>query len=169
MTLLRPLGPTSTKRPARARAAAALIVHETGRRYPFNVVRTTATSGSTCRRPTRTWAARPSRAWISLDAATALLKWPPGLPEAQGPAATREFKPVPLGDGRSGEAAMRTGRVRNVAPNWRQRCGAQDEYVVYTAHWDPGRGHAVNGDAIYNGAADNAGACAAGPRDCAGC
>jgi Zn-dependent M28 family amino/carboxypeptidase len=33
----------------------------------------------------------------------------------------------------------------------------KDEYVVYTAHWDHlGIGPKVNGDSIYNGAADNA-------------
>jgi Zn-dependent M28 family amino/carboxypeptidase len=33
----------------------------------------------------------------------------------------------------------------------------RDEYVVYTAHWDHfGIGEKVNGDSIYNGAADNA-------------
>jgi Zn-dependent M28 family amino/carboxypeptidase len=33
----------------------------------------------------------------------------------------------------------------------------KDEYVVYTAHWDHfGVGTKVNGDSIYNGAADNA-------------
>jgi Zn-dependent M28 family amino/carboxypeptidase len=33
----------------------------------------------------------------------------------------------------------------------------KNEYVVYTAHWDHlGKGNAVNGDDIYNGARDNA-------------
>ena len=38
----------------------------------------------------------------------------------------------------------------------------RDEYVVYTAHWDHlGRGAAVDGDDIYNGALDNASGVAA--------
>src|SRR4029079_7670688 len=33
----------------------------------------------------------------------------------------------------------------------------KDEYIVYSAHWDHfGVGTPVNGDKIYNGAADNA-------------
>jgi Zn-dependent M28 family amino/carboxypeptidase len=40
--------------------------------------------------------------------------------------------------------------------------GYKDQYVVYSAHWDHlGIGPAVNGDSIYNGAADNASGTAA--------
>ena len=42
----------------------------------------------------------------------------------------------------------------------------KDEYVVYTAHWDHlGVGTPVNGDAIYNGALDNASGTRDGARD----
>lgn len=38
----------------------------------------------------------------------------------------------------------------------------QDEYIIYTAHWDHfGKGEPLNGDSIYNGAADNASGVAA--------
>ncbi len=37
----------------------------------------------------------------------------------------------------------------------------KDEYIIYSAHWDHlGIGTPVNGDAIYNGAIDNATGCA---------
>ena len=37
----------------------------------------------------------------------------------------------------------------------------KNEYVIYSAHWDHlGIGTPVNGDAIYNGAIDNATGCA---------
>ena len=37
----------------------------------------------------------------------------------------------------------------------------KDEYVIYSAHWDHlGSATPVNGDAIYNGAIDNATGCA---------
>jgi Zn-dependent M28 family amino/carboxypeptidase len=43
------------------------------------------------------------------------------------------------------------GVVRGIDPM------ARDEYVAYSAHWDHlGIGPVVNGDSIYNGAADNA-------------
>jgi len=49
---------------------------------------------------------------------------------------------------------------------WSQRSRAtirnsKEEAVVFSAHWDHlGIGDPVNGDAIYNGAADNATGCA---------
>ncbi|MCF0057559.1 M28 family metallopeptidase [Dyadobacter sp. CY356] len=38
----------------------------------------------------------------------------------------------------------------------------KDEYIIYSAHWDHfGKGEAISGDSIYNGAADNASGTAA--------
>jgi len=38
----------------------------------------------------------------------------------------------------------------------------KDEYIIYSAHWDHfGKGEPINGDSIYNGAADNASGTAA--------
>jgi len=76
-------------------------------------------------------------------------------------AATRDFKPVPLGV--KGKLNL-TSEVKSVAaPNVVGLLDGSDpklktEYVVYSAHWDhlgvgaPNK----NGDAIYNGALDNA-------------
>ncbi len=53
-------------------------------------------------------------------------------------------------------------RSRNVAGILRGRGPIRDQYVVYTAHLDHlGIGRAVDGDAIYNGAVDNASGVAA--------
>src|SRR5437763_17107996 len=76
-------------------------------------------------------------------------------------AATREFKPVPLGVTASMTIrnTLRTIDSRNVL-------GAldgsdprlKDEYVVYTAHWDH---FGKNADGIFHGAEDDALGCAA--------
>jgi Zn-dependent M28 family amino/carboxypeptidase len=75
-------------------------------------------------------------------------------------ALSREFKPVPLGLKASLAIrnTMRTLDSRNVVAKLEGSDPAhKDEYVVYTAHWDHlGVGTPVDGDAIYNGALDNA-------------
>jgi Zn-dependent M28 family amino/carboxypeptidase len=75
-------------------------------------------------------------------------------------AATRAFKPVPLGVTASMTITnkLRTIDSRNVIAKLEGRDPTlKDEYVVYTAHWDHlGIGPPVDGDRIYNGAQDNA-------------
>jgi Zn-dependent M28 family amino/carboxypeptidase len=75
-------------------------------------------------------------------------------------AATREFKPVPLGVQASMTIrnTLRTVQSKNVVAKLEGRDPElKDEYVIYTAHWDHlGVGPAVNNDRIYNGAKDNA-------------
>ena len=75
-----------------------------------------------------------------------------------------DFKPVELGIQIRGHvpAKIRQLETRNVAA---VISGSdprlKDEYVIYSAHWDHlGIGTPVNGDAIYNGAIDNATGCA---------
>lgn len=75
-------------------------------------------------------------------------------------AATREFRPVPLGATASFtiDSTLREVDSKNVVallpgadPKLRH------EYVIYTAHWDHlGRDPRLQGDQIFNGAADNA-------------
>ena len=85
-------------------------------------------------------------------------------------AATRDFKPVPLGVTASMtiQNTLRTIDSQNVVAKLEgSDPQLKDEYVVYTAHWDHlGVGRPVNGDTIYNGALDNASgvATAAGDR-----
>jgi Zn-dependent M28 family amino/carboxypeptidase len=103
----------------------------------------------------------PMEGWIHRDAAVDLLKRA-GLDFAKlkAQAQTREFRPVTLqGVSFSTKFAVDTQRVisKNVvaiAPGKKY----PSEYVVYSAHWDHigvGRPDA-KGDAIYNGAVDNA-------------
>jgi Zn-dependent M28 family amino/carboxypeptidase len=73
----------------------------------------------------------------------------------------RDFRPVPLGTRIRGRftSAIREQDTRNVAA----MVAGEDrnEAVVFSAHWDHlGIGTEVNGDAIYNGAVDNATGCA---------
>ena len=75
----------------------------------------------------------------------------------------RDFRPIPLGIRIRGSmpAKMRELDTRNVAaivPGSDPKL--KDEVVVFSAHWDHlGIGTPVNGDAIYNGAIDNATGC----------
>jgi Zn-dependent M28 family amino/carboxypeptidase len=75
-----------------------------------------------------------------------------------------DFRPIDLGMRVRGHipAKVRELETRNVAA---MIAGSdpklKDEYVIYSAHWDHlGIGTPVGGDAIYNGAIDNATGCA---------
>ena len=75
-----------------------------------------------------------------------------------------DFQPIQLGIQVRGHipAKIRPLDTRNVAamiPGSDPRL--RDEYIIYSAHWDHlGIGTPVGGDAIYNGAVDNATGCA---------
>jgi Zn-dependent M28 family amino/carboxypeptidase len=149
-------------------AAGVLIVHTTGPAgYPWHVV---VNSNSTEHRLLMRDPAAPLpigvRGWITDSAATALLAQA-GLNMAQlrRQAESRDFRPVPTGiiidesmknSLQHMSANNVVGVVRGIDPKVR------DEYVAYSAHWDHfGIGPVVNGDSIYNGAADNASGVAA--------
>jgi Zn-dependent M28 family amino/carboxypeptidase len=98
---------------------------------------------------------------MSLDAATALFKMAgQDYQKLKAQAATRDFKPVPLGLTASMAVSqkMRTVESANVVAKLTGSDRAlKDEYVAYTAHWDHlGVTDPVNGDSINNGALDNA-------------
>jgi Zn-dependent M28 family amino/carboxypeptidase len=149
-------------------AAGMLIVHTTGPAgYPWHVV---VNSNSTEHRLLpRDPAAPPPigvRGWITDSAATALLAQAGlSMTQLRQQAESRNFRPVPTGI--VIDASMKNsmqhmsannvvGVVRGIDPKVR------DEYVAYSAHWDHfGIGPVVNGDSIYNGAADNASGVAA--------
>jgi Zn-dependent M28 family amino/carboxypeptidase len=105
--------------------------------------------------------------WISLDQAKALFAMAgQNFDSLQAKAATPAFTPVPLGVTASVKLdnTLRTIDSRNVVAKLEGSVPAlKDQYVIYTAHWDHfGIGTKVNGDSIYNGAADNA----SGTADC---
>jgi len=144
-------------------AAGMLIVHTTERAgYPWQVV--VGSNSVEHRLLPRAAAAPPPiavRGWITDSAATVLLSQAGlNMADLRKRAESRDFRPVPTGI--IIDASMRNsvqhmssnnviGRVRGIDPMVR------DEYVAYSAHWDHlGIGPVVNGDSIYNGAADNA-------------
>ncbi|MFL5571697.1 MAG: M28 family peptidase [Gemmatimonadaceae bacterium] len=144
-------------------AAGMLIVHTTGPAgYPWQVV--VGSNSVEHRLLPRDPAAPPPipvRGWITDSAATALLAQA-GLNMAtlRKQAESRDFRPVSTGiviDASMQNSVQHmaannvVGVVRGSDPKLR------DEYVAYSAHWDHlGIGPIVNGDSIYNGAADNA-------------
>jgi Zn-dependent M28 family amino/carboxypeptidase len=143
-------------------AAAVFIVHETAPAgYPFNVVQGFAGERFNLITPDKNLGRAAIQGWLSLDAATALLKAAGHDYQAlKAQARTRDFKPVPLGAtaSMSIKQAMRTVDSQNVVAKVPGADPAlASEYVVYSAHWDHfGTGTPVDGDAIYNGARDNA-------------
>ncbi len=143
-------------------AAAVFIVHETGPAgYGFNVVQGFGGERFDLVTPDKNMNRPAIQGWLSLEAATALLKASgQDFGALKARARTREFQPVPLAAtaSMSFQQTLRTLDSRNVIG---KLTGAdptlRDEYVVYMAHWDHlGIGTPVAGDAIYNGARDNA-------------
>jgi len=143
-------------------AAAVLIVHETGPAgYPFAVVQGNLGEKFDLVTPNKNMDRANIEGWISLDQAKNILAMGgQNFDALKAQAATRDFKPVPLGITASMTLhnKLRTIDSQNVVA---KIVGSdpklKDEYVVYTAHWDHfGIGAPVNGDRIYNGAKDNA-------------
>jgi Zn-dependent M28 family amino/carboxypeptidase len=151
---------------ARQGAAGALIIHETGPAgYPFAVVQGNLGEKFDLVTPDKNLRRANIEGWLSLDAAKRLLKMGgQDFDALKKQATTREFKPVALGLKASlaVKNTMRTIESRNVLAKLEGSDPAlEDEYIVYTAHWDhfgigePDPNGDMN-DKIYNGALDNA-------------
>jgi Zn-dependent M28 family amino/carboxypeptidase len=147
-------------------AAGVLIVHETvPAGYPFTVVQGMGGERFDLVTPDKNAGRAKIEGWMSVEAATALLKMAgQDYQKLKAQAATREFKAVPLGATASVTVKQksRTLDSQNVMAKLPGSDPVlKDEYIVYTAHWDHfGVGEPVNGDNIYNGALDNASGCA---------
>ena len=147
---------------ARRGADAVFIVHETGPAgYPYSVVQGFLGERFDLVTPDKNMGRANIEGWFSLDTARSIFKMAgQNLDALKKQAATREFKPVPLGLSASIAVRnkMRTIESRNVIAKLEgSDSQLKDEYVVYSAHWDHlGVGEPVNGDKIYNGALDNA-------------
>jgi Zn-dependent M28 family amino/carboxypeptidase len=151
-------------------AAAAILVHETGPAgYPFEVVKGSWSrenfdiaqpqSGQT-----------PSRVavegWITLDKAKELFKAAGrDFDTLKQAAIRRDFKPELLGSTARFAVSnvLREVKSKNVVARLEGTDSTlRNETIIYTAHWDHlGRDPALQGDQIYNGAADNASGVAA--------
>jgi Zn-dependent M28 family amino/carboxypeptidase len=160
----------------RHRAAAVLIVHETGPAgYPFAVVQGKTGEQFDLVTPDRNMSRSSIEGWITLDQAKSLFAMAgQDFDGLKARAATREFRPVDLGVTASLTIhnKLRTIDSHNVVAkligidssatspitdSTKKVSQVRDEFVVYTSHWDHfGVGVPINGDSIYNGAADNA-------------
>ena len=147
---------------AKRHAAGVLVVHETGPAgYPFAVVQGNAAEKFDLATPDSNMSRSAVEGWIALDKARELFALAgQNFDSLKARAATPEFRPVPLGVTASVRLrnGLRTVNSRNVVAKLAGSDTARrDEYVIYTAHWDHfGIGEPMNGDSIYNGAADNA-------------
>jgi Zn-dependent M28 family amino/carboxypeptidase len=152
---------------AKKGAKGILIVHETEPAgYPFSVIQSSSGERFDLATPDKNMGRASVEGWISLDRAKQLFKMAgQDFDALKARAATREFKPVPLGVTASVQIknTLRTLDSRNVVAKLEgSDPKLKDEYVVYTAHWDHlGVGPEVKGDKIYNGAKDNASGTAA--------
>ena len=146
----------------RHKAAAVLIVHETGPSgYPFVVVQGKTGEQFDLVTPGKNMERSSIEGWISLEQAKAIFAMAgQNFDSLKARAATRQAAPVPLGLSASMTIhnTLRTVDSRNVVARLPgSDAKLKDEYVVYDAHWDHfGIGAKVKGDSIYNGAVDNA-------------
>jgi len=147
---------------ARQGAAGAIIIHTTpSAGYPFQVVQTSWT-GEQFELPAGDEPRNPVNGWVTEDAARDLVEMAgKDLDALREAAYNRDFEPIPLGVTTSiamdvalnrTESANVLGLIPGSDPELR------DEVVIYTAHHDHlGIGEPnEEGDAIYNGARDNA-------------
>ena len=152
---------------AKLGAAAVVIVHETEpAAYPFSVVQNSTGEKFDLVTPDKNMGRCAVESWISRDAALELFRMAgQDFDALKKTAVTRDFKPVPLGLTASMTITNTLKRLdsRNVlAALEGSDPQLRDEYVVYSSHWDHlGTGIPVDGDAIYNGALDNASGTAA--------
>src|SRR4029077_17653796 len=143
-------------------AAGVLLIHETGPAgYPFEVVQSKVTEQFDLVTPDKNMSRVAIEGWITLDRGKELFQMAgQDFDALKKQAATRDFKPVPLGVTATMALhnKMRTIDSRNVVGRLEGSDPAHtDEYVVYTAHWDHfGIGPEVRGDRTYHGAKDNA-------------
>ena len=146
---------------AAAGAAGSLVIHETGPAgYPWEVVGSNPWAESF---DLVTADDNRSRAtfegWVQRATAEALFEMAGrDFEAAKRQAADRAFEPIPLGVTGSLRVrnALRRIDSQNVVAKVEGR-EAPDEVVLYVAHWDHlGVDPSLEGDRIFNGAADNA-------------
>ena len=142
-------------------AAGSLVIHETGPAgYPWEVVGATPFGESfDLAAPDDNLGRATIEGWVQRATAEAIFEMA-GLDfqTARQQAAVRGFEPVPLGVTGSIEIRNEIRRLDSLNVVARvEGAEAPDEVVVYVAHWDHlGRDESLEGDQIFNGAADNA-------------
>ncbi|MFB3854072.1 MAG: M28 family metallopeptidase [Vicinamibacterales bacterium] len=147
---------------AKLGAAGVIIVHETEPAgYPFSVVQGKTAEQFDLVAGDNNMSRCAIEGWVPLEQARQLFEMAGmNYDEMKRAAVARDFKPVPLGVTVSIAIENRIRRIdsRNVVGKVEGSDPAlADEYVIYTSHWDHfGINAPVDGDAIYNGAQDNA-------------
>jgi Zn-dependent M28 family amino/carboxypeptidase len=143
-------------------AAGCLIVHDTGPAgYPWAVVALKSGEQFDLASPDKNVGRAPVEGWITGEQAEKLFKLAgKDFAQLKKEALSRNFRTVPLGvrarlhihnSLRQIQSTNVVAKLTGSDPKLNR------EFVIYTAHWDHfGIGPAVNGDKIYNGAADNA-------------
>ena len=142
-------------------AAGSLVIHETGPAgYPWEVVGSSPYAESFDLVAADDNRSRTTiEGWVQRATAEAIFEMA-GLDfeEAKRQAADRAFDPIPLGV--TGTTRIRNELRRIDSQNFVAKIeGSEvpDEVVMYVAHWDHlGRDTSLDGDQIFNGAADNA-------------
>ena len=142
-------------------AAGSLVIHETGPAgYPWEVVGSTPYAESFDLVAADDNLSRATfEGWVQRATAEALFEMA-GLDfeEAKQQAVDRAFEPIPLGVTGSLRVRNELRRIdsQNVVAKI-EGSEAPDEVVMYVAHWDHlGVDPSLDGDGIFNGAADNA-------------
>lgn len=146
-------------------ALAAIIIHTTPTAgYGWEVVRSSWGREQPFVKLSSGQPALAFSGWLSKEAGEKLLALAgKSVDELLQASESRDFHPMPLGIRVRGNLPTRIREIetRNVAaviPG--SDAKLQSEVVIFTAHWDHlGVGTPVKGDAIYNGAIDNATGC----------
>ena len=146
-------------------AVGAILIHTTPTAgYGWEVVRNSWGRETPFMKLAPGEAALAFQGWVTREAGEQLLALAgKTVEELLAASEKRDFRPIPLGVRIRGSmpAKIRSLDTRNVAamvPG--SDAKLKDEVVVFSAHWDHlGIGTPVNGDAIYNGAIDNATGC----------
>jgi Zn-dependent M28 family amino/carboxypeptidase len=149
-------------------AAGCLIIHDTDRAgYPWEVVRNSWSAEQfDLSTPDKNVGRLAVEGWISHETADALFRAAGlDLTKLAASAATRDFRPVPLGVRAKIAIQNRLRMIDShnvIAKLTGSDAKLKNSYVMYTAHWDHfGIGPEVNGERIYHGAVDNASGTAA--------
>jgi Zn-dependent M28 family amino/carboxypeptidase len=147
-------------------ALGAIIIHTTPTAgYGWDVVRNSWGREQSFVRVAPGEGALAFAGWVTSEAGSRILALAGhGLDELLKASESRGFHPIPLGIRFQGKilSKVHEQETRNVVA---EIPGSdperKSEAVVFSAHWDHlGIGRPVNGDAIYNGAVDNATGCA---------
>ncbi|MGH9719751.1 MAG: M28 family peptidase, partial [Bryobacteraceae bacterium] len=147
-------------------AVAALIIHTTPTAgYAWDVVRNSWSREEPYVKLAPGAAELAFAGWLTREAGEKVLALAGrNVDDLLRAAGQRDFRPIPLGFRVRGSirSRIREMNTRNVAAIIEgSDPKASEEAVIFSAHWDHlGVGNPVSGDAIYNGAVDNATGCA---------